>query len=61
MLAGIFPKLNLVLFPACLSIISLALSPVMPKPTLVFVSAHFAAGSLPFLFQKFARGEELAI
>lgn len=47
MLAGIFPELNLVLFPACLSMISLAPSSVIPKLTLVFVSAHFGGDYLP--------------
>lgn len=61
MLAGIFPKLYLVLFPACLSIISLAPSSVMPKPTLVFVSAHFRGEYLSLLFQKVVRREESAI
>lgn len=60
MLAGIFPKLNLVLFPAFLPMVSLAPSSVMPKPTLVFVSAHFVGEYLP-AFRKLSRGEELAV
>lgn len=42
-LAGIFPKLNLLLFPACLS---LALFSIMSKPTLVLLSDDFTGHSL---------------
>lgn len=45
MLAGIFPKLNLELFPAHLSIISLVPSSAVPEPTLVLVApAGFGGG-----------------